>query len=110
MKRGKKAVTSNCKLTTIFGKKAQFQEPLLIIAHLILIIIIFLGLMLFVKDAADDTLMEKTYYAKDLSLLMTTISAAPGNLEYHYEIPKNTNLVMKTKENSLEVEDAIKKE
>ena len=109
MKRGK-ADTTNCKLTTILGKRGQFQESLLIIANLILVIIIFLGLLLFVKDAADDTLLEKTYYAKDISLLLTTISAAPGNIQYDYEIPEATDLVIKTKENSVEVEDAIKKE
>lgn len=92
----------------IRGKKSQFQESLLFMAYIILAIMIFLGLMIFVKDAADDTLLEKTYYAKDISLLMTTISAAPGNLEYNYEIPEDTDLVIKIKDNNVEVDDAVK--
>ena len=53
----------------------------------LLLAAIVLGMLLAaVNDTAENTLFEKNYIARDLSLLITTIYASPGELIYIYDL------------------------
>jgi len=64
-------------------KKGQ-QELLFLVFQLLLIAIVFLSLLAFVKQYEDNTIFEKIYLSRDISLIISTIEAAPGNLFYNY--------------------------
>ncbi len=59
-------------------------EPMLLIFKFVFVAIVFLLMLKFVDDATNNTLLEKNYYARDFSLMLDTLYAAPGNVHYSY--------------------------
>lgn len=87
-------------------KKGSIQHHvMMVIYQLIVIALILTGLLYFVTGAVEDTLLEKNYYARDISLLITTLNAAPGNVEYNYVLPDNVDLKIKIKDHRVNVND-----
>jgi hypothetical protein len=52
--------------------------------ELILAFIVALALFNFITDIAEQTIFEKNYLVRDLSLLINTLYAAPGEVVYNY--------------------------
>jgi len=66
-------------------KRAEVQTKIyFMIAQLVLIAVVLLFFMMYITGIANDTLLEKNYFSRDIALLIDTAYAAPGNLEYKY--------------------------
>ncbi len=71
-------------------KRGQItQELYMIIIEVILVSSAGLMLFNYVDSMKDNTLYDKQYLAKDISLLVTTLYMAPGNVQYHYTYPNH---------------------
>jgi len=67
------------------GKKAFSHDLFFDIFELFLVVVIVLALANFIADVADQTLFEKNYLARDVSILIDAIYAAPGDVAYLYD-------------------------
>ena len=72
--------------TLIFNdKKGIIHDLFFNVFELILAFIVVLALLNFVSDVAEQTIFKKNYLARDISLLVNTLYAAPGKVEYTYD-------------------------
>ena len=46
--------------------------------------VVLVALLQFVNGIIEQTIFEKNYLARDIALLVNTLSAAPGNIIYTY--------------------------
>ena len=69
-----------------------------------LVIVFLAGLILLdtVNSEAKGTTFEKNYFARDSALLINTIYASPGDIEYNYP-DKTDNLIFDFKQNKVGV-------
>lgn len=71
------------------GKRGQSTLLYFKIIGIVLAAGVFILLIKFLADTLSDTLLEKNYRARDIALLITTIYAAPGQLNYTYDTGGN---------------------
>ena len=75
------------KRNTLFifnSKKGMTHELFFNVFELVLASIVLLAILYFIHDIANQTIFEKNYLARDLSVLLNTIYAAPGDVAYDY--------------------------
>ena len=65
-------------------RKGISHEIFFNVFELVLAFIVVLALFTFVNDVAKQTIFEKNYLSRDLAILVNTVYAAPGDLEYTY--------------------------
>jgi N-acetylmuramoyl-L-alanine amidase len=70
------------------GALEPSHHLLLFLFELFVVSMVFIGLLQYVDSIEQDTLFEKSYMSKDLALLVNTIQAAPGDVNYVYTHPK----------------------
>ena len=73
----------NCPLFFLH-KKAQTNEVYHILIQILIALAIYWILQSYIDSVAKDTLFEKYYLSRDLSLLTNTIYGAPGEIKYIY--------------------------
>lgn len=69
------------------GKKAQegfINDALINAAWLIIAVVISLGMLFWVRQKIDNSLLEKNLYVRDNGLIITSLYAAPGYVNYAY--------------------------
>src|SRR3989338_6630309 len=69
----------------IRNKRGMEHEIFFNIFELALAAIVVISLFLFISDVVEQTIFEKNYIARDLSVLANTIYAAPGGVFYIYD-------------------------
>ena len=70
----------------IFNNKSGFSHDLFFnVFELILAAIVIIALFKFVHDVAEQTIFAKNYFARDMSLLVNALYAAPGEVSYIYD-------------------------
>lgn len=68
------------------NKRAEVETKIYFyIAEIVLVGFVLVFLYVYVSGIANSTLLEKNYFSRDIALLMNTIHAAPGNVDYLYE-------------------------
>tara|TARA_Y100000310_G_C20701313_1_gene830199 strand:+ start:6068 stop:6520 length:453 start_codon:yes stop_codon:yes gene_type:complete len=72
------------KLLIFNGKKGVSHDLFFNVFELVLAFIVVLALLDFVGDVADQTIFKKNYLARDISLLVNALYAAPVKVEYNY--------------------------
>lgn len=73
-------------ISLIFHDKKGISHDLFFnVFELILAAIVILSLLNFVSDVAEQTIFKKNYLARDISLLVNTLYAAPVQVEYTYD-------------------------
>ena len=65
-------------------KKAMVHESFFIIFEIALAIVILSSLYKFINDAANQTIFEKNYEARNAAILANAIHFAPGDIYYDY--------------------------
>jgi hypothetical protein len=66
-------------------KRAEVtSKALFFLFEMLLAILVLVALLSYVESLKDNTLFEKHHLTRDVSLLLNTISIAPGNLFYQY--------------------------
>ncbi len=69
----------------IFNNKKGISHDLFFnVFELILAAIVIIALFEFVNDVAEQTIFAKNYFARDMSLLVNALYAAPGDVSYIY--------------------------
>jgi hypothetical protein len=68
------------------GKRGSETILYFRIICIVLAVGLFIVILSFVIDAAKDTLIKKTYMAKDIALLVTAIYASPGDVTFNYPL------------------------
>ncbi len=58
-------------------------------------LIIVVALSQLVSKVGGDSTLEREYLSKDLSLLLNTIVAAPGDVDYYYAVPERFHISAK---------------
>jgi len=66
-------------------KKSQ-HEIMFIVFQLLMVAAIFASLMFYVTSLKENTLFKKLALSRDIALLVNTLYAAPGNVEYDYYV------------------------
>ena len=70
---------------SIFKYKNGISHDLFFnVFELILAAIVIIALFKFVNDVAEQTIFAKNYFARDASLLVNALYAAPGEVSYIY--------------------------
>ena len=69
-----------------------------------LVVVFLVGLVLLdtVNSEVKSTTFEKIYFARDNAMLINTIYAGPGNIQYDYQ-EKTDNFIFDFKQNKVEV-------
>jgi len=70
------------------GKKGAEHELYYIIMELLIVVLIAVLMFGFVKNLGTNTFFEKLYMSRDLALVVNTIYAAPGDVQYTYSNDK----------------------
>ena len=70
--------------------------------ELILAFIVILALLNFVSDVAEQTIFKKHYLARDISLLVNTLYAAPISADYTYDEDMK-ELILEFSENRISI-------
>jgi len=71
--------------TKFFNNKKGISHDLFFnVFELILAAIVIIALLQFVNDVAEQTIFAKNYFARDMSLLVNALYAAPGDVAYIY--------------------------
>ncbi|MCP3683004.1 MAG: hypothetical protein GY861_09965 [bacterium] len=73
----------------IFRKK-RGQVTIETMIELFLATLIVIGLMTYVGNATSDTTFHKMFLARDVALLLDSVYAAPGDVDYIYYLGENT--------------------
>ena len=69
----------------LFNNKHGISHDLFFnVFELILAAIVIIALFKFVNDVAEQTIFAKNYFARDMSLLVNALYAAPGDVDYIY--------------------------
>ncbi len=70
------------------GLNRRGQESLMwtVIFELLLVAMALLLMLHLVYDLANNNLVFKQYYSKEISLTLAVLYAAPGNVNYNYDI------------------------
>ncbi len=88
------------------GKRGQSQLVLYTIIGVVvasMAVIFFTSLM---QRVGNDTTLERDYLSKDIALLLNTIYASPGDLEYVYTVPEKFHITIKN--NLVTVKDKMR--
>jgi len=97
-------------ISLIFSnKKGIIHDLFFNVFELILAFIVILSLLNFVSDVAEQTLFRKNYLARDISLLVNTLYAAPAKVEYVYDGDMK-DMVIEFSENRIRVHRVDEKE
>lgn len=67
-----------------FGKKGDTTVTIVRAFGLALAAVIIFLLIQYWRDVKDDTFLEKSYLARDIALLISTVYASPGEVTYCY--------------------------
>ncbi len=92
-----------------FGKKGASMIAILRAFDLVLAAGIIIIMILFWRNAKDDTFLEKTFVARDVAMLLTTAYASPGELTYCYYGVGNYDFDYTIQDSQIVVEDKIGK-
>lgn len=69
------------------GKKGDVTSEIsFVMLQIVVASIVIVALLAHVVSIAKDTALEKNYFARDIALTTTTIYAAPGDVEYNYQL------------------------
>ncbi|MFH1506291.1 MAG: hypothetical protein ABIE94_04890 [archaeon] len=68
------------------NKKGFVQDLWFVIMEVIILVLIIVSLFSYVNHIADGTLYWKNYYARDIALIMDTVHAAPGEVNFNYNV------------------------
>jgi hypothetical protein len=69
----------------LFNNKKGISHDLFFnVFELILAAIVIIALLQFVNDVAEQTIFAKNYFARDISILVNALYAAPGDVDYIY--------------------------
>ena len=78
------------------GRRAEANEEIMwLIGETLLVLVFAAAVFYWLISLQNDTLLEKNYLSRDLGLLIDSVYASPGNVEYEY----STNVVNITKFN-----------
>src|SRR3989338_5653397 len=69
-------------------KKADTNAIYLILIQILIALAVYVALQHYIDSVAKDTLFEKYYLSNDISLLIETIYAGPGDIIYSYSNDK----------------------
>jgi hypothetical protein len=88
------------------AKRGVFKLPLYTVVALAISGLIVITLLALVTAVGKSTTLQREFIAKDLALLIDTIHASPGDLEYTYVFPGKFQLTIK--DNLVIVKDPIR--
>ena len=87
----------------LFNDKSGISHDLFFnVFELILAAIVIIALFKFVNDVAEQTIFAKNYFARDMSLLVNALYAAPGEVSYIYN-EDTSNFIFDFNSNKLTV-------
>jgi len=92
-----------------FNRKGISHDLFFNVFELILAFIVVLAIFQFITDVVEQTIFEKNYLARDLSLLVNTLYAAPGEVSYNYGEDLNS-FILNFEESKLSVFEKDEKE
>ncbi len=90
-----------------FGKKGASVIIMLKAFDLVLAAGLIVIMILFWRNAKDDTFMEKSFIAKDVGMLLAAAYASPGELTYCYYEVGNFNFDYNIQNSQIIVEDNV---
>ncbi len=86
------------------NKKGMTNETFMLILDVAVAFFFFMAIFGFVRSVKDNTIFEKNYLTRDISLMIETVIASPHLLNYEY--PENiTNFTIGISENTVRVWD-----
>jgi hypothetical protein len=74
-------------------KRGMSNDLFFNVFGLVLAIIVIIAIFSFIRDVSEQTIFEKNYFARDISLLINTIYSAPGDVVYDYADDKEDFIV-----------------
>jgi len=86
----------------IFNRKGISHDLFFNVFELVLAFIVILALFQFITDVVEQTIFEKNFLARDLSVLVNTLYAAPGNVVYNYDEDMD-NFILNFEKNKISV-------
>ena len=70
----------------IFQNKRGFTHEIFFhVFELVMAAIVLVALFYFINDIANQTIFERNFMARDLTLLLNTLYSAPGDVSYEYK-------------------------
>lgn len=91
------------------GKKGASMIVMLRAFDLVLAAGLIVIMILFWRNAKDDTFMEKSFIARDVGMLLAAAYASPGELTYCYYEVGNFNFDYNIQNSKIVVEDEVGK-
>ena len=73
-----------CRRLFLF-RKSQTNEVYHVLIQVAIALAVYLTMQAYIDSVSKDTLFEKVYLSKDSGLLMDTVYASPGELNYEYK-------------------------
>ena len=77
------------------GKRGFLVLPVYAAIGLLIAAILVLAIINIGRAAGLDTTLERNYAARDIALLLDTVYASPGDLEYFYVMPERFDVTIK---------------
>jgi len=65
-------------------KRGMTHESFFNIFDILMVATVIVAILLFINDVVQQTIFEKNYMARDMSILINTLYAAPGEVVYNY--------------------------